>query len=233
MKEIGLSFSTDMVRAILDGKKTQTRRLINKFPASGYKWAGWITDSTCKKEIGSAVIVPKEDEIWNHVRAVYAKPPVWSGDRIYVRETFEMVNPVQVAGMRCKKLDVATAGISPGRGLQACKYVVIYKTDGAYPSVSACKEYPYRKIAVDEHEDAFVEKGDIWEPSLHMPKSYARIWLNVTGITVRKVSDITNDEAVYEGFLGRVSFLYYMINKYGDDVINNWCWVINFIRSGV
>jgi len=89
MKEIGMLFSTDIVRAIIDGRKTQTRRMIKKFPASGYKWAGWITDSTCKKEIGSAAIVPTEDDVWNHQRVIYAKPPVNVGDKIYVRETWQ------------------------------------------------------------------------------------------------------------------------------------------------
>jgi hypothetical protein len=192
MKETGLLFTTDMVQAIIDGRKTQTRRLIKKFPVSGYKWAGWVTDSTCKKEIGSAVIVPKEDEIWNHCRAIYAKPPVWTGDRIYVRETWQETYD--------------------------------RKNDSWEPIYFADSE---NKIWID---DGGIIK---WKPSLHMPKKYARIWPDVTGVMVQKISDITNDDAVCEGFSDRVSFLYYMINKYGDDVINNWCWVINFHRSGV
>jgi|WetSurMetagenome_2_1015567.scaffolds.fasta_scaffold05374_2 hypothetical protein len=230
MKEAGMLFSTDLVRAIIDDRKTQTRRLIKKFPVSGYKWAGCVTDSTDRKKIGNIAIVPTEDDIWDHQRAIYAKPPVSPGDRIYVRETFAMVNPVQVNKTRCRKDEVATAGISPGCGMPDCKYVVIYKTDGSYPSVSACKEYPYRKIAVGVHGDDFIEKGDEWEPSMHMCKEYARIWLEVDYVAAQKISDITNDNAVKEGFADRDSFLSYMINKYGDDVIDSWCWVIDFKR---
>jgi hypothetical protein len=190
MKETGMLFTTDMVQAIIDGRKTQTRRLINKFPASGYKWAGWITDSTCKKDIGNAVIIPKENEIWNQCRAIYAKPSVNVGDRIYVRETW------QEAYDR--------------------------KNDSWKPIYFA-----------DSKNKIWIDDGEImkWKPSLHMPKSYARIWLDVTGVMVQKISDITNDEAVCEGFSDRNCFISYMINKYGNDVINSWCWVIKFRRS--
>lgn len=41
MKERGIIFNTEMVRAILDGRKTQTRRIINPQPEltqkSGFK----------------------------------------------------------------------------------------------------------------------------------------------------------------------------------------------------
>jgi hypothetical protein len=50
MKEKGLLFSTDMVKALLDEKKTQTRRLINV--PSDYTWGGFVSDSTNGKEDG-------------------------------------------------------------------------------------------------------------------------------------------------------------------------------------
>lgn len=89
MREKGILFSADMVRALQAGRKTCTCIVIKKFPCIGYKWAGWITDSTEGKEIGNAVIVPESQEIYDHTNAIYAKPPVAVGDRIYVRETWQ------------------------------------------------------------------------------------------------------------------------------------------------
>lgn len=36
-------------------------------------------------------------------------------------------------------------------------------------------------------------------PSIHMPKEAARIWLKVTDVRVKRLQEITNDEAVKEG----------------------------------
>ncbi len=53
MKERGIIFNAEMVRAILDGRKTQTRRIIKSVPAT-HNFRGWVTSSTHKKDEGKA-----------------------------------------------------------------------------------------------------------------------------------------------------------------------------------
>ncbi|HDR2588959.1 TPA: hypothetical protein QCI16_003105 [Enterobacter ludwigii] len=81
MKERGMIFNGEMVRAIIDGRKTQTRRPITPQPTltkrSGFSWKGNLYGS------GSD---DRETNInFAHVACPFGKP----GDRIWVRETFQ------------------------------------------------------------------------------------------------------------------------------------------------
>lgn len=77
-------FNTDMVRAILDGRKTCTRRLIKPQPDEKHTYPlGFVTDSTEKKEVGCFGF--GTDEYGGSVQ--YSKPPYQPRDILYVRET--------------------------------------------------------------------------------------------------------------------------------------------------
>ncbi len=132
MKETGMLFTSPMVRAILEGRKTQTRRVVKEFV--GRKDLDKILHRFPKQRGGQ-----------------YGEP----GDRIYVRETFSQ---------------------HPEWGQLA------FRADG------------------EEFEDA---DGWLWEPkwmpSTHMPKELARIWLEVTGVRVERLQDISNEDAIAEG----------------------------------
>lgn len=80
MKEHGMIFNDEMVRAILDGRKTQTRRIMKNQPAGdrpdtpvsvrrlaeGFQWHGWHGESS-----------------------IFPCPFGAVNDRIWVRETFQ------------------------------------------------------------------------------------------------------------------------------------------------
>ena len=77
-------FNTEMVRAILDGRKTCTRRLVKPQPDEKHTHSlGFVTDSTEKKEVGCFGF--GIDEYGGSIQ--YAKPPYQPGDILYVRET--------------------------------------------------------------------------------------------------------------------------------------------------
>lgn len=87
-------FNTEMVRAILDGRKSCTRRVIKPQPYGKCTYPlGFVTDSTEKKEVGCFGF--GIDEYGGSIQ--YAKPSYQPGDILYVRETWCAL-PVNEAG---------------------------------------------------------------------------------------------------------------------------------------
>ena len=182
MKETGLIFKAPMVRAILEGRKTQTRRVAKpvKHPDLGNLYTP------------GALAMGREPQ---HVidRACPLGQP---GDRIYVRETFSR---------------------HPEWGQLA------FRADG------------------EEFEDA---DGWLWEPkwmpSTYMPKDLARIWLEITGVRLERIQEITPDDCIAEGAwpveqreLGRgheavSAFRELWESTGGDWDANPWVWAIDF-----
>lgn len=78
-------FNTEMVRAILDGRKSCTRRLVKPQPDEKHAFPlGFVIDSTEKKKVGCF-----EFGINKYGGSMQcAKPPYQPGDILYVRETW-------------------------------------------------------------------------------------------------------------------------------------------------
>lgn len=80
MKERGMIFNDEMVRAIIDGRKTQTRRIVKPQPElterSGFSWNGAL--------YGAGSDSRETNRNFAHTKCPFGKP----GDRIWVRETF-------------------------------------------------------------------------------------------------------------------------------------------------
>ena len=143
-------FNTDMVKAILNGSKTQTRRL----PSSRIrdKWLSWDEYQCAVAPPGS--ILATEDGFYKHY------PPYKEGDILYVRETWKQ----------------ATGGTA-GPGLFD---TILYKADEPQDTTG---------LMVEER----------WHPSIHMPKSDARIWLLVKAVRLERLQNIDEDGVVAEG----------------------------------
>lgn len=74
MTERGMIFNSEMVRAILDGRKTQTRRPV-KFPVHDKNLGCELAGNELAGELSAG----------NYLNSAFGKP----GDRIWVRETFQ------------------------------------------------------------------------------------------------------------------------------------------------
>jgi hypothetical protein len=163
-------FNTDMVRAILDGRKTQTRRIIDKryniqhlseLNAQGDKniYPFQIIDNKTLNVYDTQDIFG----CFNH----YLKSPYKKGDIIYVRETF-------------------VVGIPDGTMPESDEnpITVFYKADDSVHGW------------IDEYEE---ECNIPWKPSIHMTKEYARLFLRVKDVRIERLNEISEEDAIAEG----------------------------------
>lgn len=155
MRERPILFSAPMVRAILAGRKTQTRRIVKPQPIFadvGGMFACW---QFAHKKPDGYWLWPNAKE---HVLAMcpHGKP----GDRLWVRETHEF-----------------TGGVGEVR--------VLYKADGA--ELPASKERDLMPV---------LYKG---RPSIFMPRWASRINLEITGLRVERLQDISEEDVAAEG----------------------------------
>ena len=210
-KERPIIFNTEMVGAILDGKKTQTRRVVKPQPEHGHNYVhGYILESTNRERKRGDVHFGDNPNFLEgnscYRRCPYGQP----GDRLWVRETWQAVSPDE----RYRPLD-------------ECH--IIYKASDEHPGFCA-RTY-------EEHM-GFSDTGrDIcypWRPSIHMPKKHARIWLEITGIRVERLKDISPEDGITEGVEHWSIFpsLWDSINKKKHPWSSNpWVWVIEFKKA--
>lgn len=217
MTEKPILFSTEMVRAILEGRKTMTRRVVKPQPEfeSGY-------DYPHENELG---IYWKKEDSYDSIEELIADMTKHAryqpGDILWVRETWGI-------GTRPDPFNGWRDGIE-------------YRADEVYiDDIESLPLYPIPDgVEYDKYE------GSGWKPSIHMPHWAARLFLAVKSVRVERLQDITEEDALKEGCLpafldgavvisakGKFHALWDSINKkrgYGWEV-NPYCWVISFER---
>ena len=216
-------FNTEMVRAILDGRKSCTRRLVKPQPDEKHTYPlGFVTDSTEKKEVGCFGF--GIGEYGGSIQ--YAKPQYHTDDVLYIRETW-----TEECGKYYYRADYDSDYLDPCETLS-----------GGY--TASCRNHP-------GCDGCMATSTRIhWHPSIHMPKEAARIWLRVTDVRVERLQEITAESALTEGadkyihangtlnedqtitsFIGiwNSTIKKSDIDRYGWDA-NSYVWVIEFER---
>lgn len=224
VRERGILFSGEMVRAILEGRKTVTRRVIKPQPrvddCGNFCWNGWNygqhfrhgplaqSIATFKRKGGRVGFCP------------YGAP----GDRLWVRETWGLIAPEQMSGTEWYGIHTQRATrIHPGSNEVDGIAYAIYRADGEH-------EFPYRG----------------WHPSIHMPRWASRITLEITEVRVERLQEINRGDCMAEGcpfpnmadgpdpreWFGE---LWNSINAGRGYVwdVNPWVWVVSFKRVEV
>ena len=172
-------FNGDMVRAILDGRKTVTRRAVR------YRYSNTEMKMSTNKYGTRLIEIQKDIEgethgknpdggTWHKLRPYIEKnPPYKKGDILYVREKWTKLYYVDPDGYTHYDQEM-----------------YFYAADGV-PDIALLDP------------DGFVEDDQRirWHPSIHMPKQAARIWLKVTEVRVERLHKIGADDYKAEGIL--------------------------------
>ncbi|KLR58082.1 hypothetical protein [Diaphorobacter sp. J5-51] len=199
MRERPILFSSPMVRALLAGNKTQTRRAVQM---------------THRTPGLAACLAPPVGALRPRVAAElcpYGQP----GDQLWVREAFARID-------------------GQSRPWIETDYKATYK-----------------------HGDRLGDSLGIrkkWTPSIHMPRHASRITLEITGVRVERLQDISEADAIAEGvrqmrdgsgcwvgsdgpgslvtpwLTARDAYadLWDQINGQGAWAANPWVWVVEF-----
>jgi hypothetical protein len=183
-------FSAGMVRAILDGRKTQTRRKmkVQPWPDATVEVGPYHPhriDRNGESQPGPATF----GAIWDHqdivnggdagLRGPYGAP----GDLLWVRETF------------------CAHWCEPPRDAPQSYRIV---TGDKLPPIKQENGDLYQPVSSDIMTIWYGAESDkpfhmAWKPSIHMPRWASRITLRITDIRVERLHDITEDDARAEG----------------------------------
>lgn len=222
MTERPIRCNAPEVRAILAGTKTQTRRAVKPhfgdpafvIFAQEAEQDGEVTFWPYRSDDGETASI---DDCEIPLRCPYGQP----GDRLWVRETWALVD----------------AAHKPADFERATR--IVYRADGL--TVPNQRDPEIR--AMFAGRNALPDAGMKWRSSTSMPRVASRITLEITGVRVERLQDISEYDAMQEGVAGwaldprcetaRDGFrvLWDSINGPGSWDANPWVWVIEFRRE--
>lgn len=172
-KQLPILMSTPLVFSTIDGLKTETRRIVK----------------------------PRhlQNDNVDLAKCPYGQP----GDILWVREAWKPIGwDFEDGIVRVKFKDGTTTmevPFSEDNDLLG---------DRTLNFMIKCSERMHNKgVEYDNGEDEdscswssdLIDRSTGWRPSIHMPKNFARIWLEVTDVKLQRLQDITEEEAKAEG----------------------------------
>jgi hypothetical protein len=207
--------SAPMVRALLDGHKTQTRRALKRQFIDVLQlndksaWLGLIERQTAETKGEAAMF-----------RCRYGLP----GDELWVRETWKEAHPISFPLGRFGERRLY-AGIPGPPGVD---YLVAYRADGELLPIWHSEEYPWRTIAMpgDEFSLKHYPKGREagWMPSIFMPRAASRISLRITDVRCERLQDISDADCLAEGIDLDTPFPSHPGFNCEGRVVTDWKW---------
>lgn len=221
LKERPILFSAPMVRAILDGRKTVTRRPVKgcQIPVEDTSVAAgerhrWMAIAQRDPRYGFGVFGATEAECAKELEEFAPCPYGRPGDRLWVRETWAADAQVNA---------IAPRDLSQGEP-------IFYPADGAV-----------RKTGC-----SMITQGRA-RPSIHMPRWACRILLEITDVRVERLQDISRADIRAEGMQCppelasddvspnyrdwyRAAWRQLWESTGGDWAANPWVWVVEFKR---
>ncbi|PKH18809.1 hypothetical protein [Pseudomonas fluorescens] len=221
LKERPILFSAPMVRAILEGRKTVTRRPVKGFQipvedssvAAGERHR-WMAIAQRDPRYGFGVFGATEAECAKELEEFAPCPYGRRGELLWVREAWQADSQVD---------SIAPRELSNGEPIR-------------YPA-----DWDFRQTGC-----AMIKPGKI-RPSIHMPRWVSRILLEITEVRVERLQDISRADIRAEGLLcppelasDDVSPNYrdwypaawreLWESTGGDWETNPWVWVVDFKR---
>lgn len=222
-------FSAPMVRALLVGTKTQTRRVVKPQlnDHHWYKLPGYTHHVSVHPNADGCAV--HSCHMWAQSGADgmqrIQSPYGGVGDRLWVRETWLELDRDHWADPSAPKQDIL------------CH---------PWPRANACA---YRSDTTSDGDDIRKAYGYRWRPSIHMPRWASRITLEITDVRAQRLQDISEEDARAEGVkpapfckAGRPNGLEHVesfeqlwdsINGAGAWDGNPWVWAITFKRAEV
>lgn len=207
MTDRPILFSGPMVRAILSGAKTETRRVVKPAP-SQRKWLD-LRGAAAAEPAGAHGVqfrLPGGSPL-TCVPCPYGVP----GDRLWVKETW-MASAANDSG------DEALIG---------------YRADDTdeWRDITGPAMNHDDKL---EWCSRWVGRGNgAWQPSIYMPRWASRLTLAVEAVRVERLHEIDDAGARAEGVADREAYrvLWCDINGAESWDVNPWVWVVEFKRA--
>lgn len=209
-KEIPILFSTAMVQAILEGRKSMTRRVV-KYPKKiTNPVVGWsaFTDAADREFCVRGI----------HENGQYGesffKQPYCKGDVLWVRENWRVHNWFPDDG----EMGI---GFMVGQHVQTCYDLPEEMYNRLWEQSCSDLAKAGYEIGTDENYSDYDVKDLRQRPNIFLPKEGARIWLEVSKVRVERVTDISADDAVAEGIYREWDGSHYWYLNYLRDNVND------------
>ncbi|ELN3936589.1 hypothetical protein WNJ37_07205 [Klebsiella pneumoniae] len=224
--ERGMIFNAEMVRALLSGRKTQTRRIMKPQPEPCPRGGHWWPSNVFK------TMLHVEDEMQNGKGGWGglvgdACPFGAVGDRIWVRETWGVVSHA----FSDDGLMIDWVPDRPATAIHEMPFGNGYYS--GYAIYAADGDFTWGD------DDGYEDGCSCWKPSIHMPRAASRILLEITDVRVERLRSMSQDDARAEGVIAAsgpmeagLAFRELWDSIYGEESwkANPWVWVIKFKR---